>query len=344
MRTESDSRKQVRQAVERAWSNYQLLAERPSPVEPKRERTRWHPTVAEVRFLDRRDLHQAWSAALRRAAKAQFPKKTVELRDAAYLAAKLVVGERLDEDRARAYLDKAASQSGVGPAEGKRVIADAYLMGRAHAFAELARGGSEGHPPGAFSAVACASELYDHTLGMTAEPSSLLPLPVAVLVHAGHDDSRSAVGVGVPSYRDGVVHLDAVLASRAGPAWTLVRTGCLKSVSISAHCTEFHRGTHGRLIRGILTSVDLVRTPADEKALIGDVVEGQRLSPGQRKTQRLLDEYLDDPRNPRGLDLMADAERRGAAAGVEILDCLAPLVAPLRAELAHTRRSFASFP
>jgi hypothetical protein len=285
----------------------------------------WHPTVAECSFMSKDELERRWSTAIRGAARAVFPKQTVALRDAAYLGAKLVIAGRITEERARQHLHKAARLGGVPAGQAERAITSAFLMGQAHGFGEQARGCIEGDHPGAFSAVASGAVTYDHANQFFVDPGGL-DLGPAVLVHAGHDVFTEPVGVGVPSYRNGVVRIDAVFASSAGPSWTLTRTRRLRSVSVLAHATEFHRGTSGRLVRGTLIAVDLVRTPADDKATITEVVEASKLTPGQRRAQRLLDEYLANSSSPRGDDLFRAADRRG----VDALDVLAPIVAPMR--------------
>ena len=58
-----------------------------------------------------------------------------------------------------------------------------------------------------------------------------------------------------------------------------------------AQMAEFHRGINGRLTRGTLVAVDLVRTAADDKAMISTVVGGDKLTPGQRRTQQAFDAY-----------------------------------------------------
>lgn len=297
----------------------------------------WHPTQAELRYLPREALEEQWSFVIRRAAGAQFPRQTVELRSAAYLAGHLVVAERYPEDKAKDHLRAAAKRAGIRPVEADRAIADAYLQGRAHALGELSRGGIEHQPPGAFSAVASAQTTYDYENDFHIDPLALVPLPRAVLVHRGHDLRKAPVAIAVPVVRDGAVHIDGVFASQqfgseAGPAWTLVRTKRIRGVSIYAATNEFHRGVDGRLVSGTLVSVDLVRTPADDKASIGEITPAASMTTGQRQTQHLLDRYLADERNPLGRDLHIDACQRGAAA----LDILAPVVAPMVAERARS--------
>ncbi len=117
-----------------------------------------------------------------------------------------------------------------------------------------------------------------------------------------------------------------------GDAWTLTRTGRVRGVSINARMNEFHRGLAGRITSGVLVAVDLVppgSRPMDPEARIEGVVAGDQLSPAQRQTQRLFDQYLANPRNPDGRALFMNADR-----GAEALDVLAPIVAPLRAERA----------
>ena len=326
---ESVSQRRVREAADRAYWHLQRAGggERQEPQVGSTDPS-WYPTVAECRFMDRDEVQSCWSTAVRGAARAVFPKKTVALRHAAHLGAFLVVTDRLSEARVNEHLRRAAKAAGVGPQETERVIHDGYVSGQAHAFGQIDRGGVEGDHPGAFTAVAAASDQYDIRLKMFIDPGGLLPLPPAVLVHRGHNPKSLPVGVGIPSYRDGAVHLDAVFASTAGESWTLVRKGRVRSVSILIHTAEFHRGVSGRLTKGELVAVDLVRTPGDERALIGEVVEGRKLTQGQRKAQRLLDAYLANSTNPNGMDLFSAVARQGLTA----MDVLAPVVAPLRAE------------
>ena len=200
-----------------------------------------------------------------------------------------------------------------------------------------------GHPPGAFTAVAAsATAQYDHDHDLYVEASALLPLPAAVLVHLGHDLDSRAVAVAVPTYRDGVLRVDGVFATPStsnanwnpgiGDGWTLTRTGRVRGVSINARMNEFHRGLAGRITSGVLVAVDLVppgSRPMDPEARIEGVVAGDQLTPAQRQTQRLFDQYLANPRNPDGRALFMNADR-----GADALDVLAPIVAPLRAERA----------
>ena len=302
-------------------------------------RREWSPTVAECRFLSREDLSREWSIAVRRAAAAKFPMQTVELGKASRMAAYLVLAERLDEATAKRHLRAAARRSGITPAQAEKVIGDRYLDGRAYAvseeYHERYEGGIRGHAPGAFSAVASGSSTYDFENQFQIDPSCLVPLPPAVLVHRGHHLFRPPIGIGLPRFDGGKVHLDAVFATSAGSAWTLLRKGRLRGVSIYAATNEFHRGVSGQLTRGTLVAVDVVRTPADETAAIGNATEARQLSVGQRRTQQLLDEYIANDANPLGSDLLRAASQMGVAA----LDVLAPIVAPLRAE--RGRRSLA---
>ena len=131
-------------------------------------------------------------------------------------------------------------------------------------------------------------------------------------------------------FRDGKVVVDAVFSTCAGDAWILTHKARVDGVSIWAAGGEFHRGASGRLVTSTLVSVDLVRSPADKQARITAVVEGATLTPGQRSTQTLFDQYLANPCNPRAHNIFAAAESRG----IEALDVLAPVVAPLVAERA----------
>ena len=338
--TESESRRRVRETVDRAMWHYELQRSE-AGLQPKRSASpdhppetatsfhdsSWFPTVAELQWMAPDAAVATWRTAVRRAARAKFPRQTAALHSAAHLAGFLVVAGRFDEERARLHLEKAAHIAGLRPAEVERVFADGYLMGREHALGELHRGHPAGDPPGGFSAVASASATYDADNRFFIDPGGL-DLGPAVLIHLGHDLERAPVGVGIPSRRDGIVHVDAVFASRAGDGWTLVRRGRIHAVSIMAQMTEFHRGLEGRLARGTLVAVDLVRTAADDKAVIETVVGGDKLTPGQRRTQGLIDTYLANDRNPTGVDLVRAAEQRGTAA----LDVLAPIVAPILEE------------
>lgn len=351
-KTESPELRRVREARERAEFHAAVSRGAPAttraPAGPSPYVTypllsgrRWHPTQAEVRFLSREALDQEWSVVIRRAAAAEFPRQTVELRTAAFVAGHLVVGGRLTAPKAMEHLHAAANRAGVPADQAQRAIEGGYANGQTRASLELDCGGRLGlddHPPGAFSAVAAVSTRYDHENNFFVDPAGLLPLPAAVLVHFDHDKShdltKAPVAVGVPSFRDGAVHVDAVFSSLTGDAWTLVRKGRLRSVSVLAAAAEFHRGAEGRLTRGTLVAVDLVRSPADKEAAIGKVVEGDKMTPGQRRTQELFDNYLyrpaNQPTSPRGAALLEAAERRG----VEAMDVLAPVVAPLREERA----------
>jgi hypothetical protein len=336
----------VGEAAQRAWDIHQLEVEREPKarpaaadqpattrqpaVRPGRRAAVPHLTVAEARYISKDELESYWSDAVRAAARGKFPLQGVALHDAAYLAGKLVLAGRMSEDAVRAHMQKAARLAGVRDGEAERAIEKAWLLARAHGLEEVARGYPTGHEPGAFVAVAAGSVTYDHDRQMHVEPAALAPLPAAVLVHRGHDATREPVGIGIPRFVDGAIHVEAVFgtAVTAGDTWTLVRTGRLCSVSTSVQALEYYKGVDGRLTRGVLTAVDLVRAPADETATVGKVIPGDKSSPGQRRTQRLFDDYLDDARNPLGVDLAVAAQRDGIGA----LDVLAPIVAPLRAE------------
>lgn len=289
----------------------------------------WHPTLAECRFLPGEELSAAWSAAVRRAARAQFPRQTVELRSSAYLAAKLVVADRLKEESAKQHLRRAARKAGLGSQETERAIRDGFLSGQAHALEEQLDGGVRGHSPGAFTAVASARDMYHHDERLFADPGALSPLPTAVFVHYGHQPLTTPVAVAVPRFSGKRIQVDAVFSSGAGDAWTLTRTGRLPAVSTDVRCIEFHRGLNGRLVNGVLLSVDLVDVGMDDEALVTSVVAADKLTPAQRQVQKNLDRYLADARNPSAIDMRASVERSGATA----FDALAPVVSPLRAEL-----------
>lgn len=183
----------------------------------------------------------------------------------------------------------------------------------------------KGSEPGAFSAVACVTDRYDHELGMFVEPHALRPLPRAVLVHLRHDLTSRAVAVGVPTFADGAISVDAVFSSTARDTWARVASGEVRSVSIFARANEFFRGAEGRLVQGTLVSVDLVPAGADEKAHLTRLVAGADLTPAQREVQARFDRYLADPASPLGVDLFARAARRGNGA----LEPLRSVVAPL---------------
>ena len=99
-------------------------------------------------------------------------------------------------------------------------------------------------------------------------------------------------------------------------------------MSISTRPLESYRCLNGRLVKGVLTSVDLVRTGLDEEAKVTSVVTADKMTSAQRQVQRAFDRYLEDPANPSAIDVRANVDRQGAAA----LDVLAPIVAPLRQE------------
>lgn len=326
----AEEQRTVRTAIDRAeFHRNRTAGPQPGPIAAPD----WCPTMAEIRFLTPDQRVEVWRAAVRAAGRPAATLQTLALRRAASLGAYLVIAGCITEDRAREHLAAAAKRAGLPPTTAERVITSGYLAGSCSAFAEMGDDGAvSGHLPGAFSAVARASGTYDHEKGYRIDPASLV-LGAGVLVHDGHHMDKEPVAVAVPSVRDGAVHVDAVFASSAGSAWTLVRTGRLCSVSIVANTEEFHTGANGRLVRGNLLAVDLVDYPADKKAIVGRVVEAKKMSAGQRRTQALFDQYLDDPKSPRMRSLMRNVE----LLGVEAMDVLAPVVAPLRAERARQR-------
>ena len=186
----------------------------------------------------------------------------------------------------------------------------------------------KGSEPGAFSAIACVTDRYSHDLGMFIEPAALRPLPRAVLVHLGHDITKRAVAVGVPTYADGAVQVDCVFRSLARDAWARVQSGEVRSTSIYAYCDAFYRGVSGRLVKGVLVAVDLVPSGADERAHITRLVAGADLTPAQRQVQERLDRYLADPASPCAVDFLA----RAGHDGVRALEPLRSVVAPLFGE------------
>ncbi len=275
--------------------------------------------------MSKDELERCWSAAIRGAARAVFPKQSAALGHAAYLGGVLTVAGRISEERVHEHLDRAAKVAGVRPEEAERVTQRSFHLGRAHALGEVARGGAvEGHPPGAFRAVAAASDMYHHELEMFVDPGALTPLPVATLVYLNHEFEPDPVAVAVPRMSGGLIEVDAVFSSAAGAAWTLTRTGRLPAVSIYARCLEFHRGASGRLVKGVLTSVDLCDVGKDERAKVTSVVPAAKMTPAQREVQRRFDQYLADA-SPVAFDFFDRVERQGAGA----LEPLRPVVAPL---------------
>ena len=319
---ETGARRSVREAAERA--RWQADFENPGArAEPVSREESWVPTAAEARFLGRDAMLRRFQATVRAAERGSG------LFQASYLAAILVEVGYLTEEQAKERLRATVKSGDLGSARAESTIASSYALACEHSL--VARHPGSRAPVGGFSAIASASEVYDHKWRFSSGPSALLPLPVAVLVHAGHDARTDPVGVAIPSFVDGAVHIDAVFATRttrARDAWTLTLKQRLDTVSISARPLEWHSGDRGQLVRGVLTAVDLVRSPADEKALVTKVVDGRALTAGQRATQEALDDYLADPHNPRGLDLGAAVERNGIAA----MDCLAGVVAPMLEE------------
>ncbi len=134
------------------------------------------------------------------------------------------------------------------------------------------------------------------------------------------------MAVGIPRMHQGAVEVDAVFSSSPGDAWTLLRKGRLPAVSIYAAPLEFHRGIDGRLVNGVLVSVDLVRSGADKAAKITGVADGADLTPAQRQVQRNFDDYLWDPKSPLGANLFDRAESHGPDAMEPLRSVVAPLL------------------
>jgi hypothetical protein len=104
-------------------------------------------------------------------------------------------------------------------------------------------------------------------------------------------DFRDAepISVAVPRFRDGIIEAEAVFRSAAygspaGDAWTLLRRGRLPSVSIYAVAQDFYRGADGRLVRGVLTSIDLCEQGKDERAQVTNVVAAQAMTPADPRS------------------------------------------------------------
>ncbi len=121
--------------------------------------------------------------------------------------------------------------------------------------------------------MASATATYDYERALTIDPAAA-DLGPGCLVHLMHSARQTPVAVGIPTRRDGVVHVEAVFASpvpaedcwslTSGDVWTLLSRGYLPAVSIAVRPHEYHTGAQGRLVRGTLHSVDLVPDGADE--------------------------------------------------------------------------------
>ncbi len=173
----------------------------------------------------------------------------------------------------------------------------------------------------AFSAVASTAHVHE---GLLLTPEAL-SLPGALLVHDGHGVFAYAAGpvaIAVPSYREGVIVIDAVFASNAARARHEVQRG-RRSVSIVAG--EGY-GSQSEYRQGVLTAVDLVPTGADPGARITGTTDERDLSVELRRCRSAFDAYLADDRNPLQFDLLARIERFGLRA----FDPLVPVAAGIR--------------
>lgn len=166
--------------------------------------------------------------------------------------------------------------------------------------------------PGGFLGVACAGS-WDPRRTNYVHPEALLPLPVAVPVHAGHRNfGRVPVGVGALWAVDGVgIVLDAVLSSRAHKAWGRVERGEV-SLSLMREYMDWDE-RDGKLYSrgGLIVAVDLVGRPRDPKAVIHSFTPYASMTEAQRETQERLDAYVTDERQPRADAFVIDAARFG---------------------------------
>ena len=184
---------------------------------------------------------------------------------------------------------------------------------------------------GAFTAVASTPCIwqYGRLNARVNAPYAMRPLPPAVLVHVGHElDAKIAgpVGIAVPSFVEGRIEVEVVLASTAKEASDRIRSGHLAAVSI---VVGHYPVRHWRdLNRECLLAVDLVPKPADRQALLGRITYDRSMSEGQRRTQARLDAHI-----AVGALCQLDIEAFFAeVGGLEAFDALAPIVEPLRAE------------
>jgi hypothetical protein len=187
--------------------------------------------------------------------------------------------------------------------------------------------------PGGFSAVA-ATGAYSATWNRVIPVAAFLPLPVAVLVHAEHRPDAFPVGVGVPRFVDGAIHIDAVLGSHARSAWERVRRYEV-GVSILAQAGSDYVDSDGVRVVSLATlaAVDLVLNPADSGARIK--VTRQVLSPEQRDVQRRFDDWLDRQTAGVGQQFLYSAHCIGADAMDELADIVAPMCALLQSTGGH---------